>query len=343
MKTYKSAIIGCGNRAKAHASAYSFISDASLVACCDLNETLLGEFTDTFQIKGYKDLTQMIEQEKPDIVHIVTPPSLRLELLKKISELGVPGCIVEKPIALGVEDYKQIKEFAANTKMKCIVNHQYRYHPNFLKCREALDSGVLGQILYMDCSCRMNINNQGTHILDYVMSLNKDSRVKTIFGNASGVDKEDLSHPAPETTLGQITFENGVKALWNTGSSAPKVVVDDAIFKHCQEAVFAEKGRILFEEFNRWEIASSEENQTGETTMDNWGEYNNLSQAGLVHSLTKWLDDDDAQSESNLELALHQWNVVLGLYASALWREPITIPFDPPIDLFEQLKDVLES
>ena len=40
-------------------------------------------------------------------------------------------------------------------------------------------------------------------------------------------------------------------------------------------------------------------------------------------------------------ISLHQFNAILGLYASAISHKPVEIPFDPPIDLDLQLREVL--
>jgi hypothetical protein len=54
-----------------------------------------------------------------------------------------------------------------------------------------------------------------------------------------------------------------------------------------------------------------------------------------------WIEDDTRPVETNLKRALHQFNAVLGIYASAISHEPIDIPFDPPADLDSQLRDAL--
>jgi hypothetical protein len=56
-----------------------------------------------------------------------------------------------------------------------------------------------------------------------------------------------------------------------------------------------------------------------------------------------WLEDDAKPVRMSIDLALEQWNTILGLYASALWRRPVAIPFDPPDDLVEQLVACLEA
>ena len=65
------------------------------------------------------------------------------------------------------------------------------------------------------------------------------------------------------------------------------------------------------------------------------------AQAGLTNAMFDWLEDDAKPVGTHLKLALHQWNAVLGIYASALAREPIDIPFDPPDNLCEELRAVL--
>lgn len=343
MKTYKAVMLGCGPRADYHASAYKYNANVQLSACCDMNQERREAFAERYGLTAYSDLAEMVRTEKPDIIHLVTPPGLRLQLMQAVSDLGVPGCVVEKPIALGVKDYLAIRELAARTHTKFIVNHQFRYHPEFLKCRRALESGKLGRNLFMDVSARMNISNQGTHVLDYMMSLNADSPVARVFGNVSGVDRIDRNHPAPESTMGMLTFENGVRATWNTGIAAPYVLDDEAIYKHCRETVYAELGRVLFEEFNRWEIVSPDGVEEGANTTEVWADLNDRSQAALIDSLAAWLSDDAAKSESNLDMALHQWNVVLALYASALERKPIDLPYEPELDLLERLMGELNK
>ena len=82
MKDYKAAIIGCGARGGMHASAYSRISEGTVTACCDIDEDKAAGLAGDFGIQGYTDVEKMIAAEKPDIVHITTPPTARYSLLE---------------------------------------------------------------------------------------------------------------------------------------------------------------------------------------------------------------------------------------------------------------------
>lgn len=329
MKKYRVAIIGCGYRAYEQAEAYQYVTRGELVACCDLNHEAVDKFSTRFSIPGYNSIDDMLRIEKPDLVHLVTPPSVRVSLMQLISDAGVPACIVEKPVALGVEDWKAISALEATTKTKFAVNHQFRYHADLLRCQQALQSGGLGKPLFAECSSRMNVANQGTHILDYITALLGDSPVVEVMGSINGVG-QDTSHPAPLTTVAHMTFANGVHGLFNVGPQAPKALDDDAIYKHCREAVYAENGRVLYEEFNRWEVVGPSGKQSG--TADQWKELNDQAQAKLDETMFDWLESGIV-SPSNLKRALEQWNVILAIYASAISHNPIAIPFDPPSDL----------
>ena len=75
---YKTAFLGCGGRARAHADAYRFVKRGKIGAICDMNEELLNSFGDDFGVSSrYTDLDEMLEKEKPDVLHIVTAPVLR--------------------------------------------------------------------------------------------------------------------------------------------------------------------------------------------------------------------------------------------------------------------------
>jgi predicted dehydrogenase len=343
MKIYRCALIGCGGRAYGHARAYAGIPRGELVACANKSNAERRErFAETFGIVGYASPAEMLEKEQPDLVHIVTMPDQWVPLMTLISECGVPACLVEKPIACEVADWKQLRELEAKTLTKFGVNKQFRWHPDLVRCREALKSGKLGKLLSLDFSAQMNIAAQGTHIIDWAMSLNYDLWVRRVFGGVSGAGTmEGYPYPAPDATVAQVVFTNGVNGVWTTGLAAPNAVDDDAIYRHCRVAAHAEKGRVLFEEFGKWEIVSPDGSQGGHSAPETWAKNNDIAQAGLTNAMFDWLEDDTKPVETNLKVALHQWNAVLGVYASALFHQPIDIPFEPPDNLFQELKTAL--
>ena len=343
MPKYRSAIIGCGSRAYGHANAYQHVYRGELVACANRSDSARRQkFAETFAIPGYADAEQMLRAEKPDLVHLVTMPDQWGELMPMVSELRVPSCIVEKPIACGVADWRLLSELEAQTSTKFGVGKQFRWHPHLVNCQRAVQGGYLGRVLFLEFSCGMNIAAQGTHIIDWAMSLNADAPIVQVFGNASGAEAFNSTYPGPDATTCQVLFENGVHGQWNTGFTSRRVSRDSAIYKHCRVAAYGEEGIAFFEEFGNWGVETRKMSEYSMPISDAGRARNNdRAQAGLINAMFDWLEDDANPVGTHLTRALHQWNAVLGIYASALSHQPIDIPFDPPDNLCEELKEVL--
>jgi predicted dehydrogenase len=324
--------------------AYNLITRGALVACCDIDAERREAFAAEFGIRGYGDAVEMIRAEQPDLIHLVTAPSLRVELMTIVHEQGVPLCLVEKPIATEVRDWRALVALEARSETRYGVNAQFRYHPDLTRCRQALASGRLGEVLFLDASAGGTICDQGVHVLDWAMSLIGDVPVVCVFGTASGAENmTHHMHPSPDTTLAQVLFANGVRGLWHLGHTAPRVTESEAYYQHCRVAAYAERGRTLYEEFGRWEIVSPEGFEGGRIAdQADWLARNHQAQANLTNAMFDWLEDGNRPPGTNLRRSLAQWNVILGLYASALWRRPVETPFDPPDDLFDRLDEALQ-
>ncbi|HRT95032.1 MAG TPA: Gfo/Idh/MocA family oxidoreductase, partial [Planctomycetota bacterium] len=103
---YKSCCLGCGPRARGHADAYQHVRKARLEAVCDANAERLAKFADEFRIpRRYADVREMLEKEKPDLLHVVTQPEQRLEFFQLAEALRVPAVLVEKPLCLDAADF----------------------------------------------------------------------------------------------------------------------------------------------------------------------------------------------------------------------------------------------
>jgi predicted dehydrogenase len=340
MKTYRVAIIGAGSRAGAHVNAYQLIENAGVVACSAPSPNRREPFAARYGIKAYADAGEMIQQEKPDLVHIVTPPSVRESVMRLVSDCGVQADTFEKQSAIVVDDWKALRRLQKETRTRFGVCHQFRWHPTLARCREALASGRLGKLLMVEATAGMDITNQGTHALHYGNSLNGDAEVVRVFGAVSGWDQQDLSHPGPENSLACLTFDNGTRMFWNTGPLAPRAGDPGTVWQHVRVAGFAEKGRVLWEEFGRWEIVGPDGAEGGDYGgMENWARENLKAQAGFHRDMLAWIEDDSRPVGTNLTRSLHEWNAVLALYASALTRQPVELAsFYPPSDLVEKLK-----
>lgn len=345
MNTYRVAVVGSGRRSRQHIKAYEFISDAEVVACCAPTPTRREELAADFGIKAYADAAEMITAERPDMVHLVTWPDTRVELMTLVSDKRVPLCTVEKPIATGVVDWRALGKLSAQTETKFAVCHQLRWHTDLARCRQTIVDGTLGDVRFLDMSAGMNIAGQGTHILNYGRSLIGDPNVVRVFGSASGWDTGDVRHPAPATTQAYVTFDNGVRGIWTSGGVSPRAGDPATIWQHVRVAAYADRGRVNFEEFGTWEIVTPirvERSTFGD--LEIWQHANLNAQAAFHRAMFDWLTDDTRAPGTSLDQSLHEWKVVLALYTSALQRRPVDLEgFEPDDRLFHDLAAALHT
>lgn len=337
------ALIGCGSRSVDHLEAYKYLPRARPVACWSRSGEKAEKRAAEYGLRAYADCAEMLRQERPDLVHVITPPTHRVEPLSLCEELGVPAVTIEKPIAVGVSDWRELNGLAETGRTKVAVCHQVRWQEYLTRCRRAL--GGLGAVKFLDFSAGMNISGQGTHILNYARSLNDDARVKTVFGCAAGAAGMAEYHPAPDHTAGYLVFENGVRGLWNNGPTAPRCGDPATTWQHVRVAAYADRGRVLYEEFGQWEIVGPAGREGGDFGgMDGWRTNNRRAQAGFHEAVLDWLADDAREPGTSLRESLHEWKTVLALYASALERRPIELAgFEPDNDLFARLGGALAA
>jgi len=344
MPKKRAAIVGCGPRGWAHAKADRLVEEIALVACCDPHRERRESLASEFNLRPYADARTMIEQEKPDLVHLVTQPATRLELMTLVSGLGVPLCTIEKPIAVGVRDWRSLCELEKNSQTKFAISHQFRWQQYLVKCQQAIASGKLGEVKFLDASAGMNIANQGTHTLNYGRAILGDPLVTEVYGNAFGWDIDDANHPAPAATIAHLAFDNGMRGSWVLGPIAKRIGDPSTTWQHVRIAVYADRGRVNYEEFGQWEIVSPKGVRRGDYGgMQAWEHNNLLAQADFHRAVLAWDKEDSQIPGTNLAVSLHEWKVVLAVYTSAIEHRPIEMTaFEPQDDLFQVLEKYLK-
>ena len=339
---YKSVIIGVGGgRAHGHADAYQYVKRGRVVAVCDLRQEAMDEFGDKFDVPArYTDYREMFEKEKPELVQVSTPPTVRLEVLEAAEAAGVPLAIVEKPLAIQGEDYIKLRDFVARKpKIKVAINHQLQFHPRRQALQKLVAEGAIGDLRFIEASSGMNLAYQGTHSLQAIGAFNP-ANPTTVFGQvagANGVQPNAKEHYAPDQSLAAVEYDNGVQATLRCGENAPRVPRGDAIYQHKRIAVYGMKGYVHWTMWG-WETMIDGVYASGE---HEYPDEDVLGQAAMCDAMFAWLDDDSQLHPLNLERALVDFNVILALYASSLNHEVVSIPYAPEADLVAKLRAAL--
>ena len=87
----------------------------------------------------------MIDHEELDIVEILTPHHLHYPMAEYCANAGVHGISVQKPLAHTITDCEKIIQVCKKNKVKLKLYENFRFYPPFLKAKELLDKGIIGE------------------------------------------------------------------------------------------------------------------------------------------------------------------------------------------------------
>ncbi|SHG25296.1 Gfo/Idh/MocA family protein [Dysgonomonas macrotermitis] len=144
-------IIGCGDVCeKKSGPAFYKIEGSHLEAVMRRDEAKAKDFAQRHNVpKYYADADDLISDPEVQAIYVATPPSTHKEYALKALRAG-KSVYVEKPMAMHYADCKEMIEVAVAENQKLFVAFYRRALPYFVKVKEVLDSGVLGDVLCVD-------------------------------------------------------------------------------------------------------------------------------------------------------------------------------------------------
>lgn len=141
------ALIGCGRIAKRHSDllGQNQIRGAKLVAVCDIDYSKAQALSERLNINAYSDYSEMLSTEKIDVAVILTDSGSHAEVAIDIAD-KVKNIVVEKPMALKIDDAEKMIEACEDNGTKLFVVKQNRYNLPVTALRGAVDQGKFGKL-----------------------------------------------------------------------------------------------------------------------------------------------------------------------------------------------------
>lgn len=155
-------LIGCGRIATNHIKAV-VNNGLELCAVCDVlpeaMEALLEKhgLNKDDSIKRYTDYKQMLQEVKPELAAIATESGIHAQIALDCIDQGV-NVIIEKPMAMSMEDAEEIVRRSQEKGVKVCACHQNRFNTAVQKTREALEEGRFGRLSHGSIHVRWNRN-----------------------------------------------------------------------------------------------------------------------------------------------------------------------------------------
>lgn len=257
----KIAVIGLGDVSKVHLSTIRTNPNVTLVAVCDLDESLNKLVP---EVKFYTDYIDMLENEELDCVHICLPHHLHYKVTKACVEKGI-HIYLEKPLAHTLEEglsIVQLEERFPNVKI--CVSLQNRLNTTFNVLKNEVASGRYGKIVgikgivtwfrpksyYYTKAWRGQkeyagggvLINQAIHTLDLIQLLGGE--IESIRGKLSNL--HDYNLKVEDTAVVNMYFTSGAKGLLvaTTANAVDSTIELEVV---CEQAQFTIRNDALYQ------------------------------------------------------------------------------------------------
>lgn len=254
----KYALIGCGRISPNHLAG-AIENELDIVALCDIDPEKMTEKISRFNlpqsISQYTDYKEMLEKEKPQLVAICTESGKHGQIALDCIEAG-SHLIIEKPIALSLEEADTIIEKSKEKNVKVSACHQNRFNKSIQKIREAVEHERFGRLLHGTAHIRWNrgedyykqapwrgtweqdggaLMNQCIHNIDLLRWMMGDEIVEVV-----GMT-DNLMHPfieAEDLGMALIKFSNGSYGIIEGTTNIYPQNLEETLY------IFGEKGTV---------------------------------------------------------------------------------------------------
>ncbi len=332
-QTLRAGIIGCGRpktaerpdggQAQRHVETYKQ-SGYELVALSDIAQ----ENLDAFQAehggeRTYLDYHEMLKKERLDIVSVCTWPALHEPMVEACARAGVALIYCEKPMAPTFGASKRMAAVCQQNGAILGFNHQRRFGEPFIKAREMVKAGEIGELIRLEGQCG-DLFDWGTHWFDMMFFYNDETPVEWVLGQIEwrGARKV-FGAPLENQGISHFKFRNEVQGLLLTGHAmrpTNRLVGSKGVIEVGGEANL----RILGKGDGWKEIPTSEGLHEGSCVTRAMNEFVEAARAGRL-------------SQVSADKALRASELIFATYESSRRNGRVTLPLeieDSPLQAF---------
>jgi predicted dehydrogenase len=247
-----------------HVQAYQFIENVEIVAVCDVRpenvDAAVAEFPST---RGYLDWHELLEQERLDVISVVTNGPTHAPITIAAANAGVTHILCEKPFATSVADGLRMIEACSTRGTRLSVCHGRRWVSSYQQLRDLIAGGLIGKVCHFWFTCGGGLfAGNGTHFMDLARMLSGSNPASV----TATVDTTGTPNPR-----GAEFEDPGAVAIYHF-ESGMRLVVDmfEDLGVPPRIEIVGSIGRIMIDEVEgRWEIVS----RTGEDRDKPAGQY----------------------------------------------------------------------
>ena len=230
-------LLGCGRIAKRHSDLLGggHIAGAQLAAVCDEIHERADGIAARFDVPAHYHLDELLGRSDVDAVCVLTPSGMHAHHAIAVAKAG-KHVIVEKPMALRLEDADAMIRACDRGGVKLFVVKQNRFNIPVVKAREALEAGrfgrlVLGTVRVRWCRDQSYYDQdkwRGTWAYDGGVLSNQASHhvdmLEWFFGNVVSIHARAITAlvdiEAEDTAVATLKFQNGALGIIEATTAA---------------------------------------------------------------------------------------------------------------------------
>ena len=164
-KKVRIGLLGAGKMALWHLRAYRRIRNAEVVALCNPTSDRGPKLGRKFGVeKHFRCAEDLLNGARLDAVDICTPTGSHKDLICRALEKGL-HVYVEKPLCRNLEEADAIVSLNEEKRRIVVVGFNYRFCREFVRIKEILESGELGEVRFF-LIVRGTVVNRDSHIFD---------------------------------------------------------------------------------------------------------------------------------------------------------------------------------
>jgi predicted dehydrogenase len=275
------AVIGCGYWGANYVRVLSEIATATLWGVCDKDSRRLNDIVRRFHVRyTWNDVHDVLADDLVEGVIIATPSSTHCQLVQECLAAG-KHVLVEKPLALAVDEAAELVAMASRTGRCLMVAHTFLYNPAVEVLKAHVQSESFGPIYYLlsrrthlglirsDVNAIWDLVPHDVSIFAYLLGT-LPVTVSAVGGRFLNPAKEDVGFITltyPGGTIGNV------QASWIDSNKVREVVVVGG------------RQRIVFDDLNNLEkIKIFEKGLAISGDVDSFGEFQLLLRDGSIFS-----------------------------------------------------------
>jgi predicted dehydrogenase len=210
----RTALIGCGQIADAHLQELRRVPSASVVAVCDHHMDLARQAATRFGVSlVFDDVSRMLAETRPDVVHITTPPHSHRALA--IQCLATRAHVyVEKPFTIDAVEAAEVIAAAETRGLRVCLGHDQLFDPAWRECAQRVASGEIGVVVHAEAL-------QGYDLGGPFGRLQQDEAAHWVHRLPGGLFQNVMSHAMARILDLMPDREPAVSARWFTTPDGP--------------------------------------------------------------------------------------------------------------------------